>query len=438
VHRLGTHLLGHARAYAFGLAFLAGLAVRLVFLPYVGTSDMTTFLGWGADAAHIGLAQAYNGNYFPLQWWIFEEIWRAAHAWHVNPIVMLRLVNLIFDIGCFALLVVILRKWNRSALWALVYWLHPYFLALAWLGYVDVQGLFFTLAVLALLSGPATRRRWLLAGLPLGAALLMKPQDAELLVFLVLLLLVDLARARSFTSVVRDGLLLLVAPSFLFVAVSVYLALAGDESITYLTHTYITPSQLGPSLSAQMPNLWLPVAEALKTGSDENLVQGPLIIHLSAALLTGSLLIATAAICSRVKGAFAAAQIFPLWALSAALVPMVFTEAHENHFFLAAVLLTLMAALQRDRILIALLSSLLFVQFTNLFLHYGFGANHLTTGWVNRLISHYDGTTAWATVDAVLSVALFAAVAVRVVQAILARSVVRGAAPVSTVSAVKT
>ena len=100
----------NARAGLFVLAFVAGLAIRLVFLPYEGTSDMRTLLGYGQHAAQVGLAHAYFGDYFPIEWWIYELVWKGAHHLGINQFVVFRLVNLVADIGCFALLVAILRQ----------------------------------------------------------------------------------------------------------------------------------------------------------------------------------------------------------------------------------------------------------------------------------------------------------------------------------------
>ena len=54
------------------------------------------------------------------------------------------------------MLVLLLRRWGASVWWALLYWLHPYFLSLFWLGYIDAPVGFFVL--LGRFSSPCGRR----------------------------------------------------------------------------------------------------------------------------------------------------------------------------------------------------------------------------------------------------------------------------------------
>lgn len=410
----------------FVLAFIAGLAIRLFFLPYNGTVDVSTLLGYGQYASQVGLAHAYFGDYFPIEWWIFELVWKGAHDLGVSQFVAFRLVNLAADIGCFALLIAILRKWRRSPSWALLYWLHPYFLVIAWLGYVDAQELFFALVALLILSRPSTPRVWLLAGVPLGIVLLMKPQGAELVAFLVLLLVIYVLKYRALTTRVRDMLLILIAPCLVLVFASVYFAIAGDHSLTFLAGTMAGTPQVQSSLNAQMPNLWLPVAVALWKGSTSvaavhsgfGYVSPTPGVQAVAGSITAALLIAAAFVASRTNESPAAARVLSLWAMCTAVVPITFTEAHENHFFLAAVLLSVVCAISRSRRLAVVLSSFLLLQAANLFLLYGFGDNHLSVGWVKGAIKLY--TAGWASVVAILSVALFVLLSIRTVQAVRA------------------
>ena len=137
--------------------------------------------------------------------------------------------------------------------------------------------------------------------------------------------------------------------------------------------------------------------------------------------VTAALLIAAALVSSRSSEPFAAARVLSLWAMGAAIVPMTFTNAHENHFFLAAALLILVYAISHCKRLAVVLTCFLFVQAVNLFLDYGFGHNHLSAaGWVKGAIHDYRTRTGWAIAVAILSVAVFIPLSIRTVRAVRA------------------
>jgi hypothetical protein len=248
----------------------------------------------------------------------------------------------------------------------------------------------------------------------------MKPQGAELVVFLVLLLVIYVLKYRALTTRVRDMLLILVAPCLLFVIASVYLAIAGDESLTFLAKSMGNTSQVQPAVNAQMPNIWLPVAVALRKGTEPYPAVTPTpLVQAVAGFVTAALLIAAAFVSSRTNKSFAATGVLSLWALGAAIVPMTFTEAHENHFFLAAALLSVVGAVSRCRRLAVVLSLFLFLEAANLFLLYGFGSNHLSAaGWVRTARLHY--TTGWQIAVAILSVAVFVPLIIRTARVVRA------------------
>src|SRR5262245_28014231 len=82
----------------FAVAVAVGLAIRVADLPYEGTHDMDTYSAWGTDVASRGLAAAYGGTYFPLEWQIFGWAAAAAPRLGVSLIFLLKLVNLAFDV----------------------------------------------------------------------------------------------------------------------------------------------------------------------------------------------------------------------------------------------------------------------------------------------------------------------------------------------------
>src|SRR5262249_18721422 len=129
------------------------------------------------------------------------------------------------------------------------------------LGYTDFHVGFFVVLTLVLLTRPLTWTNCMIAGLPLGVTALLKPQAEGLIAMTVLFL----AAAAVLGSVSRRSLVrltgLLVAPIVFFGGYSLYFASHG-HSLRYLAHTYSpnTLRSLFPALTANMLNLWYPLA----------------------------------------------------------------------------------------------------------------------------------------------------------------------------------
>jgi hypothetical protein len=136
-----------------------------------------------------------------------------------------------------------------------------------------------------------------------------------------------------------------------------------------------------PALTAQMPNIWYLVADFyVGKGEPITSVVEPDAFHALAAVLTAGLLFFVAALLARdAAGRPFSVTALLLFAAGAALLPMVMTRAHENHFFLAAVLAVLVVAKLRDRTLTILVNALLAIQAVHLFGLYGLGENRITT-----------------------------------------------------------
>ena len=78
----------------------------------------------------------------------------------------MKAITLAFDIGCLALLVVLLRTWRLDERYSLIYWIHPYFLVLFILGYVDPHLGFCILACIVIVARWPGREGFLAAGVP--------------------------------------------------------------------------------------------------------------------------------------------------------------------------------------------------------------------------------------------------------------------------------
>jgi hypothetical protein len=197
-------------------------------------------------------------------------------------------------------------------------------------------------------------------------------------------------RPRSPSTAVRS-LLLLVAPALTFAAYSAYFYRAGYP-ITYLAHTYRGAAKLGGALTADMLNIWCPVAEAFRAqGQQIYEVTRPTVVNSVAEVLTAILLFVAAAYLVRERRRLPFDQFIAVALATGTLIlPMTMTRAHENHFFLAALLGTALVGVIRTRVYAVALTTCLTVQFVYLFSRYGLGVNHLSRTAVIRAIHHVN------------------------------------------------
>jgi hypothetical protein len=393
-------------------AFLVGLAIRLALLPYLGTNDVHSYLQMGAETNAHGLARAYTGGYFPFSYETFQVPVALSSPLGVSSHTLLKALMFLFDLGCFTLLLALLPRWGVRKEFALFYWLQPYFLVLGWLAYVDFEMGFFALLTVLILQMRPTPLGGLLAGVPLGLDLLLKPQALTLVVTVVLLATAGFLRRGAALRTARWAALMLVAPALMFVGYSAYFYRAG-YSATHLAATYVNTPNFSVALTADMLNIWYPIAEAFRDSGQEiyNVTQ-PGAAHGASKVITAGLFLFTAAWFTwygrRLSPAVLLAGAF---AATTAILPMTLTGAHENHFFLGGLLGTaLLGVVRTPRFAIALTVSLL-AQFTYLFARYGFGVNDLASTWPARTIrqlSRFDVSTGLALINVVaVAVVLF-------------------------------
>jgi hypothetical protein len=367
-----------------GALLLIGLVLRIFGVPLAGTLDLDVWVSWGEDVHRLGLAKGYDpmsASLFPAAYQVFGATVALARAIDVSSVTALKAVNLAFDVGTLVLVIALLRQWKLPVGYALIYWLNPYFLVTSWLGYVDFQPVFFVLLTLYLVGRARTLLGIVVAGLPLGVAVAMKPQELVLVAMLGAFMMTRALRARRLDDdlVLRAGALL-VGPAAVFAAYTAYFVAHG-RSLLFLVQNYRDLGEALPALTAQMPNIWYPVADLYRDkGEPISAVVDPDAFHALAAVLTAGLLLFVAARVARDSRR----QPFPetvllLFTAGAAILPMVMTRAHENHFFLAATLGVLLVARVGDRRLTILANALLAVQAVHLFGLYGLGDNRVTT-----------------------------------------------------------
>lgn len=412
----------HRRSRAILLAgFAAGLLLRVFMLPYRGTFDMDTNARWGRAVVREGLAHAYAGNYFPLAYQVFGAVDWLASRLGVDAIPVYKAANLAFDVGTFCVLTALLRPFRAGPLFALLYWLHPWFLSVFSLGYVDSHLTFFVLLWLWLVRDATTAGRYFLAGIPLALALMMKPQAvlpaASVLVYLWF-------RRRDPT--MGQSAYVLAPAVLVFAAYELYFAAAlfperGIDALLLLPASYARIGSIQPVLTAHMPNIWYVMAYVLKPeGQDIWNVSSkmhllPLVqARFFALILTLAAIIWYAhVLAGRRSPRPDRNPFFYLTAFTGLVVPMLMTSAHENHLFLATVLLIPLLASNPGRIAAAAIHGTLALQWLNLQLIYGL--NSVAVG----LRVAYTADVRLAV--AILSVALSGVIAWRLYEDIAAK-----------------
>jgi Dolichyl-phosphate-mannose-protein mannosyltransferase len=356
--------------------FLTGLFVRFSLASDMGVFDMEEYYKWGQRALEIGLPWSYHGIYFPLQYQLFEVCATVVSRSGLKFFTVFKLANLAFDIGCFSLLLALLKRQQASPLYALLYWLHPWFLTVFSLGYVDVQFAFCVLLAIWLLHRD-TIRDYLLAGLPLGCAFMMKPQ-AQILVLAAFVYAcfrwLRRKDARPF-AMLAGPVLFFLAYEWFFIHT---LRRPRFVHAAILPASYLNVTNLMPALTAQMTNIWSFVAYLLKNPG-QHLIAVSDRIHLlpwipAKYLAAGVVLGLIGLHVHRVERRPALSpsdRLMLIFAFASLAVPFLMTSAHENHLFLGTIFLVLIAASEASIPVKAAVQVLLIVQLLNLFSLYG-------------------------------------------------------------------
>lgn len=370
--------------------FAIGLLVRVGLMESKGTADFSEYVKWGKGTYEKGLVGGFQGGYFPVQYQSLQASYAIAVNLSLPPDKVIRIFNLVFELGCLALLMYILRKHLSTTKIMVLFWLNPFALIIFQQGYVDAQFAFFVLAALALItsdlggSNPGGLSKYILAGLPLGIALLMKPQPIPIFVALAVLFVIFFAQRKrreawKIACMVILPVVLYAAFSFYFAAnIDIYdnhrslprvsemlqqkaglskgVADFGAASL-FLTGQYAYTAQNKAAINAQMANPWFLVATALnKDGLPIYRVSDTLTLFGVSYRNIGLLLLFAAAITILVRVArketdldtkiILASCVFPI------LLPYLGTNAHENHFYLGFILITVMGAILADKLTI--------------------------------------------------------------------------------------
>ncbi|HLN20578.1 MAG TPA: hypothetical protein VK213_05780 [Bacteroidales bacterium] len=357
----------------FWLIITIGFALKIYSLFYMGIFDMEVYQEWGLNTLTKGLAGSYMGVYFPFQYQVFEFGSWLSQVLNIEYYIAYKLVNLAFDIGNLVVLFLILRKLSLSPFYLLIYWIHPWFLNMFSLGYIDFQFTFFIL-LMVLYSFKDTSRDYLIAGIFLGFAFLMKPQ-----VQIILLTLFIFASIRYFRA--RDIRLfhIFIFPVVLFLNYTLYFSITDGNPLR-LANVYINIANHMPCLNANCTNFWFPAAYYIKDAdapiysvSDEITFIGIKVRYFAVLAVLSLIYIFSRKMEKNENIKMPDNPVLLLTCFSALVVPFLMTSAHENHMFLGTVLLIPVMGLTRSLIFKLCTHLLLIIQFINLYGYYHLG-----------------------------------------------------------------
>lgn len=174
---------------------------------------------------------------------------------------------------------------------------------------------------------------------------MMKPQCQVLVISVLVYAICHYVRTRD-----TAPFAILAAPCVLWLAYETYFTLAGCGALgvaadCVLRFSYVNISNVMPSMTAQMPNVWYLSACVLRqpgtpiyTVSDQSTV----LPHVSVKLLAATVaLIAIALFTFRQEksGKSVEEKFLCIFTVASLIVPFVMTSAHENHLFLGSVFL---------------------------------------------------------------------------------------------------
>jgi hypothetical protein len=358
----------------FWLAILIGLVIRCDSLSYMGIFDMATYHEWGLKAFNAGLISSYQGIYYPFQYQLFELGAGLAIKLNTDYFIIYKIINLLFDCGNLIVLFLIFKKINVSKFWLLLYWLHPWFLIMFTQGYCDFQFTFFILCFILFTLKP-TSRNYLIGGIFFGFALLMKPQVQVIALSLFIYSVYQYFKNRDIKT-----LHIFIFPAILFIDYSLYF-FVGSGNPFRLLRSFVDVG--GPmSLTANFLNGWFPIAYYLNTPGDPIYSINDNIMILNTSFKSMALFTLLMLIFLFIHKLIKNNDInkidynlFLVTGFSTFIFPFVMTSAHENHLFLATVLLIPVLGKIKNLLVRSGIHVLLILQCINLYGFYGYGEN---------------------------------------------------------------
>lgn len=368
------------------ILFTIGLIIRIFLIDTHGSSDLEEYIRWGKNTYESGLSKAFEGAYFPIQYQSFEISYAIANYYSISTESVIKIVNLIFELGELFILIYILKKYLSIQKIIIYFWLNPFMFIIHQQGYVDSQFSFFILLTLAILTIQNNNvSKYLISGIPLGISLLMKPQSAPIFVGLGILVFIFFIFKQK--KEIHKVLVIFIAPFILYTTFSLYFGFTLDihnnhktlpkisstiqETIglperpsdiiansLFLTSQYVyTATKRMPAINAYMANPWFFVAESLRTNNmpiyrveDTNKFFG------LSYRTWGEILFTVAFLTIALKIFFSSQtldkKILLIICVIPILIPYLGTSAHENHFYLGFIFTIMIGAWLSDRIII--------------------------------------------------------------------------------------
>lgn len=364
------------------ILFCIGLLIRIALIPMHSSSDVDGYVKWGKMTYEMGLARGFQGAYFPVQYLIFAGAYGVAKHVPIAAGVIIKIVNLIAELGLLALLYQLTKKYIASWKLLLVLWLNPFSLILFEQGYVDPQVAFFVALTVYIIIKQISRYPYLLAGVPLGIAFLMKPQATPIFIGIGTLIAATCMIKRKLIDLKVLGIF--VFPIILFISFSIYfglnIELAGHKTLPiistkmqhagfpvhtsdfvaksfWLTANYAFVPNVMPALNAYMPNAWFFLAEPMRPPGIKIYRVKDTQKFIGLTFRNWGLLIFLSILTFLVIKIIKSNESLKwrvTWVtlLVPFLVPYIVTGAHENHFYYGFVTMTLLAIFMRDKILL--------------------------------------------------------------------------------------
>lgn len=367
---------------------LLSVIIKAYFIEIMGNNDMLSYHAWGDNVLKSGLADAYKGVYFPLQWTFFAFCSWIADTFNISWIIPLKSLNLLFDIAGFVVLVLLLKKYKLNPLYALLYCLHPWFLIIFAQGFVDSQFTFFILlSLLFLYEKENTFKSYFVAGVPLACAFLMKPQVMMIVAAIIIYTGWCFYKTRKLSPIA-----ILIPLILLFLSYEAYFTMFRHglyiksynitiPGIIYLPVSYLSIGMLMPCLTASMDNMWYPIAYIIKQpDAPIYSVNFPIVTILTVLFTLCGIIIFVIYMGKKYQYSLNSKCLFFIITFVVLIAPFFMTSAHCNHPFPATVLLiVLLAMLHGSKIFSFAFNALLLLMFLAIFARYGLGAESLQT-----------------------------------------------------------
>lgn len=364
-----------AGIYIFWIIIILGLVVRMLSLSFNGIFDIATYNEWGLNTLKNGLNETFQGIYFPFQYQLFEfSSWLAVKL-NIEYFIIFKSVNLIFDIGNLVVLYLILKKLGISKFYLLIYWIHPWFLNMFSLGYCDFQFTFFILCTIFFtLKATSGSRDFLIAGVFLGFAFLMKPQVEIIVLSFFIYGMFLFFRNRDI-----KVLHIFIFPAILFINYSLYFFITSGDPFR-VAHAYLNVADASVvCLNANFLNFWFPVAYMMKNDGDpiysiSDLTEfAGIPLRYLAIVIVLLLIILFIKKLTDKKSSENDISLLIIASFASFVVPFVMTSAHENHLFLGTVLIIPLLAISKSLLFRISVHIILVLQAINLYGYYGFG-----------------------------------------------------------------